>query len=52
MKKYPVTNNIIDCFWGDGWEHWARVKVQSGKKPTVIGQSERLPKDFWRLFGG
>ena len=33
---YPVTNNLVDVFWGDGWTNQARFKFN---KDTV----DRLP---------
>ena len=28
VKIYPVTNNIVDLFVGDGWRHWSRWFVK------------------------
>lgn len=37
MLVYPVTSNLVDVFWGDGWENQARFKfTQQG--------IDRIPK--------
>lgn len=37
MKLYKVTNNLVDCFLGDGWENWSRWKLQQGLVKQVGG---------------
>lgn len=43
MKIYPVTNNLLDVFIGDGWENWSRwywknniLKQVSGKENPFV----------------
>lgn len=49
MKIIPVTNSIVDCFWGEGFYQWARVKITKGK-PKIIGLNDKLPESFWEDF--
>lgn len=46
MRIYPITNTLIDCFWGEGWENQARVKI-TPKKPVVVSASKPIPKNFF-----
>lgn len=49
LKIIPVTNSIVDCFWGEGFYQWARVKITKGK-PKIIGLNDKLPENFWEDF--
>ena len=46
-KVLPVTGNIIDVFWGEGWSNWARVrrsKEKSGKLVLTHLAGKQIPK--------
>lgn len=45
MVVYPVTHNLVDLFWGDGWENTARFKW-TGRDWALWKKSSSLPKDF------
>ena len=40
---YPVTNNLVDVFVGEGWEQWTRLFVAKDGSTTHMG-GEKLPK--------
>ena len=42
---YPVTHNLVDFFWGEGWENHARFKWSKGAW-ELWEKSSSLPKDF------
>lgn len=40
---YPITNNLIDVFVGEGWENWSRLFIGKDGNCTHFG-GEKLPK--------
>lgn len=42
---YPITKNLVDFFWGEGYSNWARFKW-TGKEWTLWKKNATLPKDF------
>jgi hypothetical protein len=36
LKVLPVTGNILDVFWGEGWENWERMRKTKDKQGKVI----------------
>jgi hypothetical protein len=48
VRTYPVTNNLVDLFFGEGWEDWTRVHIAAKpgqsvtrKDVTVMGGAKR-----------
>lgn len=47
IKVISVTGNIIDIFWGEGWNNWERarkIKDKEGKLTLVHLAGKQLPK--------
>jgi hypothetical protein len=47
IKVLPVTGNIIDVFWGEGWTNWERVRKtrdKQGKLVLIHLAGKQLPK--------
>ena len=47
MKVLPVTGNIIDVFWGEGWENWERFRrtvYKDGAVNLVHLSGKQIPK--------
>ena len=37
VKLVKVTNRIIDCFHGEGWENWSRWFLQKDGFASLVG---------------
>jgi hypothetical protein len=50
IKTLPVTNKIVDCFTGEGWENWTRWFIRADG-PVCISSKEPhyLIKKFLQL---
>lgn len=44
MKIYPVTNNLLDVFIGDGWENWSRWYWKNNTLKQVSGKENPFVK--------
>lgn len=44
MKIYPVTNNLLDVFIGDGWENWSRWYWKNNTLKQVSGKENQFVK--------
>jgi hypothetical protein len=42
VKVYPVTNNLVDLFFGEGWEDWTRVLITAKVGHPVARQDVRV----------
>jgi hypothetical protein len=49
LKVIPVTGNIVDVFWGEGWENWERIRRTKDKKGEYVIlhlAGKQMPKAF------
>lgn len=46
-KVVPVSHNLVDFFWGFGWNNWARFKWDTKTSQWELWKkTTHLPKDF------
>ena len=36
LKPCGIAPNTFDCFLGEGWDNWSRVRVETDGQVTVI----------------
>ena len=48
---YPITHNLVDLFWGVGFENAARFKW-TGKDWALRSKNNSLPKGFINALNG
>jgi len=36
LKPAGIDTNTFDCFLGEGWDNWSRVKIGTDGVPVVI----------------
>jgi hypothetical protein len=42
---YPVYNNLVDVFWGDGWDNQARYKF-NGRSWDLWNSTKKVPRNI------
>lgn len=48
MKLQYISSTLIDCFWGDGWDNQARVKI-TPKRVVIRSSTRPVPLNFVKL---
>jgi hypothetical protein len=42
VKNLP--DNVMDVFWGEGWDNWSRIRLAQESKPDFVHlQGIKLP---------
>ena len=51
MLVYPVTNNLVDVFWGDGFTNQARFKFNKDTIDRVQSKDAKvLPRGIYQVL--
>lgn len=51
MLVYPVTNNLVDVFWGEGFDNQSRFKFNKDSIDRIVGKDAKvLPRGIYQVL--